>query len=441
MIANNPAKSHISALVAKSQAYLEKLCLEIPGRRVGSAGNRAATDYFEAVVASFGWDTQRQEFDCLDWTQAGARLTAGGESFEVSVSPYSLGCQVSAPMAVASTVEELAALELSNHIVLLRGEIAKEQLMPKEFPFYNPDHHRRIIHLLETKQPLAIIAATGRNPELAGGLYPFPLIEDGDFDIPSVFMTEESGEKLATQADRTVSLGIEARRSPARGWNVVARKGAGASRRLVVCAHIDAKAGTSGALDNAAGVVVLLLLAELWADYAGEMALELVAINGEDHYSAAGEIQYLAENADRLGDIVVAVNIDAAGYHQGQTAYSLYGCPPELAGAIRQAFSSRKDMIEGEPWYQSDHSIFVQNQVPAVAITSDRLIELSTDVTHTPKDRPELVDCRKLVDVALALQAILDENRIELIPMQPMESMRGLLKGIDTTIEREDDRG
>lgn len=38
------------------------------------------------------------------------------------------------------------------------------------------------------------------------------------------------------------------------------------------------------------------------------------------------------------------------------------------------------------------------------------------------------------------VQAILYENRIELIPIQPMRSMRGFLKGIDTTIEREVDR-
>ena len=38
------------------------------------------------------------------------------------------------------------------------------------------------------------------------------------------------------------------------------------------------------------------------------------------------------------------------------------------------------------------------------------------------------------------VQAILYENRIELIPIQPMPSMRGFLKGIDTSIEREADR-
>jgi AbrB family looped-hinge helix DNA binding protein len=38
------------------------------------------------------------------------------------------------------------------------------------------------------------------------------------------------------------------------------------------------------------------------------------------------------------------------------------------------------------------------------------------------------------------VQAILYENRIELIPIKPMRAMRGFLKGIDTSIEREADR-
>jgi AbrB family looped-hinge helix DNA binding protein len=38
------------------------------------------------------------------------------------------------------------------------------------------------------------------------------------------------------------------------------------------------------------------------------------------------------------------------------------------------------------------------------------------------------------------VQAILYENRIELIPLKPMQSMRGFLKGIDTSVEREADR-
>jgi AbrB family looped-hinge helix DNA binding protein len=38
------------------------------------------------------------------------------------------------------------------------------------------------------------------------------------------------------------------------------------------------------------------------------------------------------------------------------------------------------------------------------------------------------------------VQALLYENRIELIPVRPVKQMRGFLKGIDTTVVREGDR-
>jgi len=38
------------------------------------------------------------------------------------------------------------------------------------------------------------------------------------------------------------------------------------------------------------------------------------------------------------------------------------------------------------------------------------------------------------------VQALLYENRIELIPVRPVKQMRGFLKGIDTSVVRERDR-
>lgn len=38
------------------------------------------------------------------------------------------------------------------------------------------------------------------------------------------------------------------------------------------------------------------------------------------------------------------------------------------------------------------------------------------------------------------VQVLAYQNRIELIPLQPMKKMRGFLKGIDTTVERDKDR-
>jgi aminopeptidase YwaD len=391
----------------KAAAYLQRLCVEIPSRRVGSEGNRAATDFFAGVVASFGFETECPQFDCIDWIQEGADLTINGVPLEAFVGPYSLGCHVRAPLAVVSTVEELEAAEVSDKIVLLRGDVAKEQLMPKNFPFYNPDHHRRIIQLLETKKPRAIIAATSRDLEMVGSTYPFPLFEDGDFDIPSVYMTDEEGNRLTQHAGQEVSLESRAQRVPAKGCNVIARKGADPNRRVVLFAHIDARIGTPGASDNASGVVVMLLLAELLADYAGDLGLEMVAMNGEDYYSNPGEQQWLTLNAGRFDEILLGINVDDVGYYKGKVAYSLYNCPSELASAIHDVVSGYGDLIEGEPWYQGDHGLFLINRRPALALTSERLMELMAEITHTPKDTPEILDPAKLVHVAAALRDLL----------------------------------
>lgn len=389
-------------LATLAAAHLHALCETIPTREVGSAGNAAATGYFARAVAALGFATTTPAFDCLAWESDGATLTAGGAPIAALVSPWSLGASVRAPLRVVATVEELVAAELAGAVALLRGPLAREQLMPKRFPFYNPDEHQRIIALLEAKAPCAIISATERDVAMAGAVYPFPLFEDGDFDIPSVYVDDEAGARLATYAGQKVELEIRSGRRPARGQNVVARRGPEAPR-VVVCAHIDAKHGTPGALDNAAGTTVLLLLAELLGGYAGGPGLELVAINGEDNYAVPGELRFLADNEGRLDEIVLAVNLDGLGYREGATAYSLYGCPPALAATVRGSLGARPGMVEGEPWYQGDHMIFLAGGRPAVAITSERAAELMARYIHTALDRPELVAPARLAEAAEAI--------------------------------------
>jgi AbrB family looped-hinge helix DNA binding protein len=53
-----------------------------------------------------------------------------------------------------------------------------------------------------------------------------------------------------------------------------------------------------------------------------------------------------------------------------------------------------------------------------------------------PKNVRESLDLKPGQQV----EAIPFKGRIELIRLEPIESMRGFLKGIDTTVPREDDR-
>ena len=395
-------------LAERAADHLHFLCVHLPTRAVGSQGNRDATTYAAEVCRAAGWQVETPTFQCMAWDENGADLAAESAAFEVFASPYTLPAHVSAPLVVLNTIEDLEGADLTGKVVLLRGDLTKTQLAPKNFPWWNPEEHQRIIAALEKASPLAILAATTRNPETAGAVYPFPLIEDGDFDIPSAFMTEEEGQKLAASVGGKIDLEIRARRMLSEGCNVVARKGGsklGGNARTLVTAHIDAKRGTPGALDDGTGVVVLLLLAELLRDYDGDKVIELAALNGEDYYDASGERLYVEQNAD-MSTIALVINIDCAAYREGATHFSLYECPEDVAGRVR-AVLSEHGLAEGPQWYQGDHSIFVMGGRPAVAITSAQLGDLMAEVTHTTRDTPEIVDPAKVSQIAQALQALL----------------------------------
>ena len=395
----------------KASSYLNILCKEIAERSVGTEGNRMATTFFETTISSFGWETEKQQFDAMDWEDGGATLRANDQTFKVLVSPYSNGIKTNAELVAASSISELEKIHAKGKIILLHGEIAREQLMPINFVFYNPERHQRIISLLENSGVSAIITATGRNAALAGGVYPFPLIEDGDFNVPSVYMTEEEGTRLLPYIGKKIKLESISKRITGNGCNVVARKGSNPSARIVVTAHIDAKKGTPGAIDNATGIVILLLLAELLEDYEGDKEIEIVALNGEDYYAVPGQMLYVAENHGKFNEIILNINIDGAGYNKGDTAFSFFGLPEEIGRKVSRILDASPDIAEGVQWVQGDHSIFVQFGRPAIAVSSEWFINNidGQDITHTAKDNIDIVDIQKLPGIAGALGRLIKE--------------------------------
>jgi aminopeptidase YwaD len=393
--------------IGKASSYLIALCGVKPNRRTGSKGNQAASDFFAKVVNQFGYKVDTTPFDCLDYVSGKPSLVWENHSYLVFISPYSMGCDIAAELTTVSTLEELETCQCQGRILLMKGAICAEQLMPKEFGFYNPDHHKRIYSLLEEKNPAAIITATERKPELVGALDPFPLIVDGDFDIPNAYCTSAVGDRIARQSGEVFHLKIEAERRPSKANNVIARKKADAPAKIVVSAHIDAYENSPGASDNGSGTVVLLLFAEMLSEYNGKHGVEIVAFNGEDHYSAGGQMDYLNRYGKELDRIRVAINVDDVGYRVGGSAYSFYECPPEIRRRAETAFLDFEGIKEREPWFAGDHMIFVQNGLASIAITAEMISELMATVTHTSLDTPDIVDAAKLVDIASALASLI----------------------------------
>lgn len=107
-----------------------------------------------------------------------------------------------------------------------------------------------------------------------------------------------------------------------------------------------------------------------------------------------------------MGEISLAINLDDVGYIHGKNAYSFYNLPEEMEAKAQAAFAAHPDLTPGEPWYQSDHMVFVQSGAPAMAITSDRFAELMQTITHTSGDTLDKVDPARLARLALALREL-----------------------------------
>ena len=66
-----------------------------------------------------------------------------------------------------------------------------------------------------------------------------------------------------------------------------------------------------------------------------------------------------------------------------------------------------------------------------------------TTVTVSPKYQvviPKAVRESMGIVSGQKIQVLTYQNRIELIPVQPMKKMRGFLEGIDTSVKRDKDR-
>ena len=64
-----------------------------------------------------------------------------------------------------------------------------------------------------------------------------------------------------------------------------------------------------------------------------------------------------------------------------------------------------------------------------VIVSSDFQVEIPREARESLRIQP-----------GQKIQVLLYDDRIEFIPVKPLSQMRGFLEGIDTTIERENDR-
>ncbi len=366
--------------------YLSHLAEAIGERPTGSDGNLLSQAFIRDHLERNGYVTGLPGFDIPSWTVRGTRCSCAGRPVPVVANPYSPSCSVTAPLAAVGTTGELAAADLSGKVAVLHGDLAREPLMPRNFPFYSHAAHQEIARLLCEKRPAAIIAVSPREDQAV------PVIIDGDFPVPSCTVTAGEGAFLLSQAAGPVTLSLDTEVRPARAADVIGRSPVTGHKKIVLCAHFDTKYGTPGALDNASGVAALMVLARAFRDMPVKSPLELVFMNGEECYAAPGEVAYLRAGGCDPEVVACCINIDGIGLAGFSPGISYYNCPGPLEAACEEARAGDPGMVLADPWPQGDHMMFAAAGIPCIAFSTSATLEVVSEVIHTEKDRLECLD-------------------------------------------------
>jgi len=363
---------------------------------VGTPANNEATSYLLSLAEQWKYAITSLPFVCQEWRHEPSSL----HTLRIHPGPFSLPLRGSFEVAVAETFAELRQKQITDRLVIMRGAAAEEPLMPKDFPFYYPDEHRKIIDLLQARRPAGIVALTGKHPLC--GMNPFPLFEDGNLGIPNAYAAQPP-EPLPSHVE------IDLRSQPYRstGRQLVFTRPGTSPERVVLCAHMDTKYNTPGALDNAAGVAVLAAVMEKLRHNPLPCAVDFVPFNGEEYFGVPGQLGYLSalRAETSLPDLVI--NVDGVGHRDSRNAVSLYNFDEASTARTLELVEADENATMGEPWIAGDHSMFAFQGIPCVAVTSSNLMETVVGLTHTPADAIENVDFRLLESAAALIVKLL----------------------------------
>jgi aminopeptidase YwaD len=364
-------------------------------RPIGSSANQSAADMIREGFRSFGLDTEEQPYPCTAWEVEDVLLELGNERLDAIANPFSLACDVTAPLVSAGTLTELESISAHGKFLLLYGDLVRAPLSPKSW-FLKDERDEHIIQILESMGPAAIIA-----PPTSTDYYG-QLTEDWELDLPAITVPSAVARQLIRHADSSIHLKISARRIPAQARNIVARKAGREGERIVLCAHFDSKINTPGASDNAAGVAVLLELAERLSKRESRFGLEFIAFNGEE-YLPIGDDEYVRHAESYFPDIRCAIDLDGIGPILAATSLTALSMPEVIEVNMRQMLADFPGVVWVEPWYESNHSTFAMRGIPALALSAVG----ARNLAHQPYDDAEGINPAKLEEVAQLVEAAL----------------------------------
>jgi aminopeptidase YwaD len=399
-------KAVLGEIWTSSEAYdnLVHLCDYIGNRWAGSESEWQAAAYLQEKAHAYGLhDVAAQEFSHNGWTRGATSLEVVSpvrREIAAIALPYTPAADLDAEAIWVGQGEEEDFHRLEGQ---LKGKIVLSAAESTPGPGQRSSHRREkfgraiaagAAAFLFVNQNQGMMPITGA---LAAG---FPA------EVPGLGLPKESGDyvvRLLAAGPVRLRLHIEAAFAPTTSANVLARVGPPRTDGpfLLTGAHYDAHDVAVGALDNAAGAVVVLEAARALQTVEALLPLPVrVALFACEEVGLLGAWHYASQAQDELARCRFVLNVDSAARGvPGNENLNLCGFPDLVPYFQTLGRQMRYDfpVKDGLSAY-SDHFPFAVAGVPnaTMGATDASSGLIGRGWGHTPADTVDKVNPKAL---------------------------------------------
>lgn len=346
------------------QQHLSYLTETIGVRLAGSEGERNAALYIAERFQDYGAKVAIEEFPIRQRVVEEERLLiqAGDRWHEFpcslfSSTPGTNGKIVEAPIVFFEAVSQQHRKDLS----FLSGKAVVHMGSHIE----SREYYRRLIEAGPAFLLMVDIRHPGSVP-IADGM--FPAYTSAIGAVPTVSVAYMDAWKWKAEGAKSAKLMVKGGMQPAVSQNVIAAlpgksPDAGA---IVLGAHHDTQAGTTGADDNASGVSALLEICRVLNSTQRDREIRLISFGAEEQLSE-GSAYHVCRHIDQIKrDTKFVFNMDSCGSLLGWTSL-VCNSSQAFTNYARECFESRGEYltIETDALPYGDHFPFAAVGIPA----------------------------------------------------------------------------
>ena len=430
----------VDEILARSEAWenLQVLADDIGTRRPGTRNEERARDFLCQTLQGYGLsDVRAEPFENRAWTVAREELLL------CAPIERSIRCQC----ALLSAATPPAGLT-GEVVILERGDPAdfeahREQLQGRfVLTLFDSTYANGVAHSIPRQMKTALAARYGALGFIGWHHSPGQLLPAGACafgrvgGVPAASISYEDGAALRRLDQRKgglrLRLTLDSRVERKTSWNIIGEIPASETNadgdreeHIVVGAHGDCHHVSSGAIDNAAGVVTVLEAARGLATITPRLRRRVrFVLFGAEEPGLVGSMAYVDQHAGELDDLVLMINNDFLG---GRPSGIGVQGREELCDTMEQV--TRRVHLEGDDapdfgvsmahpgWWGLDSTPFGLQGVPTVHLTSVEERPGDFAAYHLDTDHIDKVCVRGLAEAAAVNARII--HHVANLPARP----------------------